>query len=175
MQALLGPDWAWVGLGRNDGKQAGEYAPIFYVRPSPPPPPYLHALFVLETLFSVLSQGDARGLSCRSEALLLAHRARHRVAHAFGRRRERHAEHQLTLRNSPHLPGPDFLCFSSPSRPRFAPSVRPVRSPRLRLPTGKNADRFEAVAHDVVWLSLTPNVPGSKGWDAVRLRPARGD
>ncbi|EPT03257.1 hypothetical protein FOMPIDRAFT_1047244 [Fomitopsis schrenkii] len=27
---LLGDDWAWVGVGRDDGKQAGEFCPIFY-------------------------------------------------------------------------------------------------------------------------------------------------
>ncbi|TFY62867.1 hypothetical protein EVJ58_g3596 [Rhodofomes roseus] len=27
---LLGDDWAWVGVGRDDGKRAGEFCPIFY-------------------------------------------------------------------------------------------------------------------------------------------------
>ncbi|KAI0340288.1 hypothetical protein BDW22DRAFT_1334331 [Trametopsis cervina] len=27
---LLGSDWAWIGVGRDDGKQAGEFSPIFY-------------------------------------------------------------------------------------------------------------------------------------------------
>ncbi|KAI0696360.1 mannose-6-phosphatase [Cytidiella melzeri] len=27
---LLGDDWAWIGVGRDDGKQAGEFSPIFY-------------------------------------------------------------------------------------------------------------------------------------------------
>ncbi|KAJ7908946.1 Endonuclease/exonuclease/phosphatase [Mycena leptocephala] len=27
---LLGSDWDWVGVGRDDGVQAGEYSPIFY-------------------------------------------------------------------------------------------------------------------------------------------------
>ncbi|KAG8945597.1 hypothetical protein FRC04_000644 [Tulasnella sp. 424] len=27
---LLGDDWEWVGVGRDDGKEAGEYGPIFY-------------------------------------------------------------------------------------------------------------------------------------------------
>ncbi|KAJ7748989.1 Endonuclease/exonuclease/phosphatase [Mycena metata] len=29
---LLGEDWGWVGVGRDDGAQAGEYNPIFYKR-----------------------------------------------------------------------------------------------------------------------------------------------
>lgn len=32
LQALLGEGWRWVGVGRDDGFQQGEYAPIFYVR-----------------------------------------------------------------------------------------------------------------------------------------------
>ncbi|KAL0066338.1 hypothetical protein AAF712_006597 [Marasmius tenuissimus] len=28
--ALFGDDWAWVGAGRDDGKEKGEYCPIFY-------------------------------------------------------------------------------------------------------------------------------------------------
>ncbi|KAF9032865.1 hypothetical protein BDZ89DRAFT_1091189 [Hymenopellis radicata] len=27
---LFGDDWAWVGVGRDDGKQASEFSPIFY-------------------------------------------------------------------------------------------------------------------------------------------------
>ncbi|KAI0088347.1 Endonuclease/exonuclease/phosphatase [Irpex rosettiformis] len=27
---LLGDDWAWIGVGRDDGKQAGEFSPVFY-------------------------------------------------------------------------------------------------------------------------------------------------
>ncbi|KAL6304714.1 Endonuclease/exonuclease/phosphatase [Sparassis latifolia] len=27
---LLGDDWAWVGVGRDDGRAAGEFCPIFY-------------------------------------------------------------------------------------------------------------------------------------------------
>ncbi|TFK72830.1 hypothetical protein BDN72DRAFT_762830 [Pluteus cervinus] len=27
---LLGTDWAWIGVGRDDGVSAGEYSPIFY-------------------------------------------------------------------------------------------------------------------------------------------------
>ncbi|KAJ7108168.1 Endonuclease/exonuclease/phosphatase [Mycena epipterygia] len=27
---LFGPDWDWVGVGRDDGVEAGEYSPIFY-------------------------------------------------------------------------------------------------------------------------------------------------
>ncbi|KAJ7282386.1 Endonuclease/exonuclease/phosphatase [Mycena rebaudengoi] len=27
---LFGSDWDWVGLGRDDGKEAGEFSPIFY-------------------------------------------------------------------------------------------------------------------------------------------------
>ncbi|KAJ7175183.1 Endonuclease/exonuclease/phosphatase [Mycena crocata] len=27
---LFGEDWGWVGVGRDDGKQAGEYSPVFY-------------------------------------------------------------------------------------------------------------------------------------------------
>ncbi|KAL1411634.1 hypothetical protein Q8F55_002598 [Vanrija albida] len=30
LAALLGPKWAHVGVGRDDGKQAGEYSPIFF-------------------------------------------------------------------------------------------------------------------------------------------------
>ncbi|ORY91674.1 Endonuclease/exonuclease/phosphatase [Leucosporidium creatinivorum] len=30
LQQLLGEKWGWVGVGRDDGRQAGEYAPIFY-------------------------------------------------------------------------------------------------------------------------------------------------
>jgi endonuclease/exonuclease/phosphatase family metal-dependent hydrolase len=30
LQVLLGSDWEWVGVGRDDGKQRGEYSPIFY-------------------------------------------------------------------------------------------------------------------------------------------------
>jgi hypothetical protein len=31
LHALLGPaTWDWAGVGRNDGKQAGEYSPIFF-------------------------------------------------------------------------------------------------------------------------------------------------
>lgn len=30
IQTLLGPSYASVGVGRDDGKKAGEYAPIFY-------------------------------------------------------------------------------------------------------------------------------------------------
>ncbi|TXT07216.1 hypothetical protein VHUM_03386 [Vanrija humicola] len=30
LAALLGPSWAHVGVGRDDGKEAGEYSPIFY-------------------------------------------------------------------------------------------------------------------------------------------------
>ncbi|HVT45394.1 MAG TPA: endonuclease/exonuclease/phosphatase family protein [Thermoanaerobaculia bacterium] len=44
-------------------------------------------------------------------------------------------------------------------------------------------DRFELLAHDTFWLSETPEVPGSKGWDAAyerivtwgRLRDRRSD
>jgi hypothetical protein len=28
--SLLGPGWACVGVGRDDGQKAGEYSPIFY-------------------------------------------------------------------------------------------------------------------------------------------------
>lgn len=31
LQALL-PDYGWVGVGRDDGKEAGEYNPIFFLR-----------------------------------------------------------------------------------------------------------------------------------------------
>ncbi|KAG7097724.1 hypothetical protein E1B28_005045 [Marasmius oreades] len=27
---LLGDDWSWVGVGRDDGKEAGEFSPIFF-------------------------------------------------------------------------------------------------------------------------------------------------
>ncbi|KAF7795809.1 hypothetical protein EIP86_006976 [Pleurotus ostreatoroseus] len=30
LQELLGDDWGWIGVGRDDGKQAGEFSPIFY-------------------------------------------------------------------------------------------------------------------------------------------------
>jgi hypothetical protein len=30
IQSLLGPGWAYVGVGRDDGQKAGEYSPIFY-------------------------------------------------------------------------------------------------------------------------------------------------
>lgn len=32
LEALLGPRFAHVGVGRNDGKEQGEYSPIFYDR-----------------------------------------------------------------------------------------------------------------------------------------------
>lgn len=60
LQTLLGEGWSWVGVGRDDGYQAGEYSPIFY-----------------------------------------------------------------------------------------------------------NSDLYESISHEYVWLSPTPSVPGSKGWDAV--------
>ncbi|GBB96684.1 hypothetical protein RclHR1_02810002 [Rhizophagus clarus] len=30
LESLLGSDWNWIGVGRDDGKQAGEFVPIFY-------------------------------------------------------------------------------------------------------------------------------------------------
>jgi len=30
LQELMGDEWAWVGVGRDDGQKAGEYGPIFY-------------------------------------------------------------------------------------------------------------------------------------------------
>ena len=30
MQELLGPEWGWVGVGRDDGQTVGEYSPLFY-------------------------------------------------------------------------------------------------------------------------------------------------
>jgi hypothetical protein len=30
LQVLLGDDWGWIGVGRDDGKDAGEHTPIFY-------------------------------------------------------------------------------------------------------------------------------------------------
>ncbi|OCH84829.1 hypothetical protein OBBRIDRAFT_740880 [Obba rivulosa] len=30
LQELLGNDWAWIGIGRDDGVSAGEFSPIFY-------------------------------------------------------------------------------------------------------------------------------------------------
>jgi len=30
LQQLLGDDWGWVGVGRNDGNKAGEFSPVFY-------------------------------------------------------------------------------------------------------------------------------------------------
>ncbi|KIY67302.1 DNase I-like protein [Cylindrobasidium torrendii FP15055 ss-10] len=30
LQVLFGDEWAWVGVGRNDGKTASEFSPIFY-------------------------------------------------------------------------------------------------------------------------------------------------
>ncbi|KAA1471978.1 mannose-6-phosphatase [Dentipellis sp. KUC8613] len=33
MAELLGTDWSWVGVGRDDGVAAGEFSPIFYNKP----------------------------------------------------------------------------------------------------------------------------------------------
>lgn len=30
LDLLLGDEYKWIGIGRNDGKEAGEYAAIFY-------------------------------------------------------------------------------------------------------------------------------------------------
>ena len=30
LENLLGSDWNWIGVGREDGKKAGEFVPIFY-------------------------------------------------------------------------------------------------------------------------------------------------
>lgn len=30
LQVLLGDDWGWIGVGRDDGEERGEYSPIFY-------------------------------------------------------------------------------------------------------------------------------------------------
>ena len=30
LQILLGDDFAHIGIGRDDGKEGGEYSPIFY-------------------------------------------------------------------------------------------------------------------------------------------------
>jgi len=30
LHQLLGDDWGWVGVGRDDGDKAGEYCPVFY-------------------------------------------------------------------------------------------------------------------------------------------------
>lgn len=30
MQELLGDDWSHIGVGRDDGKEAGEYSAIFF-------------------------------------------------------------------------------------------------------------------------------------------------
>ncbi|CAB5377840.1 unnamed protein product [Rhizophagus irregularis] len=30
LESLLGSNWNWIGVGRDDGKQAGEFVPIFY-------------------------------------------------------------------------------------------------------------------------------------------------
>ena len=30
LQVLLGSGWAWVGVGRDNGRRIGEYNPIFY-------------------------------------------------------------------------------------------------------------------------------------------------
>lgn len=30
LQAMLGPTWEHVGVGRDDGREAGEYSPLFY-------------------------------------------------------------------------------------------------------------------------------------------------
>lgn len=30
LESLLGSNWNWTGVGRDDGKQAGEFVPIFY-------------------------------------------------------------------------------------------------------------------------------------------------
>lgn len=32
MVELLGPDWDWFGVGRDDGAEAGEFSPIFFKR-----------------------------------------------------------------------------------------------------------------------------------------------
>lgn len=32
MVELLGPDWDWFGVGRDDGAEGGEYSPIFFRR-----------------------------------------------------------------------------------------------------------------------------------------------
>ena len=33
---LFGDDWAWVGVGRDDGVAKGEFNPIFYKKYDPP-------------------------------------------------------------------------------------------------------------------------------------------
>lgn len=30
LKELLGDDWGWVGVGRDDGVERGEFSPIFY-------------------------------------------------------------------------------------------------------------------------------------------------
>ncbi|KAL0066334.1 hypothetical protein AAF712_006592 [Marasmius tenuissimus] len=30
LDQLFGDDWSWIGVGRDDGKEAGEYSPIFF-------------------------------------------------------------------------------------------------------------------------------------------------
>jgi len=30
LEELLGDDWGWIGVGRDDGVEAGEFSPIFY-------------------------------------------------------------------------------------------------------------------------------------------------
>lgn len=32
MVELLGPEWDWFGVGRDDGAESGEYSPIFFKR-----------------------------------------------------------------------------------------------------------------------------------------------
>jgi hypothetical protein len=32
LQQLLGSQWKYYGVGRDDGKEKGEYSPIFYNR-----------------------------------------------------------------------------------------------------------------------------------------------
>ncbi|PSR74723.1 hypothetical protein PHLCEN_2v9602 [Hermanssonia centrifuga] len=35
LQQLLGDDWSWIGVGRDDGIQAGEFSPVFYKTNTP--------------------------------------------------------------------------------------------------------------------------------------------
>jgi endonuclease/exonuclease/phosphatase family metal-dependent hydrolase len=44
--------------------------------------------------------------------------------------------------------------------------------PSEHVPIGYLADRFELLEHDTFWLSETPAVPGSRGWDGYHPRIA---
>jgi len=91
---------------------------------------------------------------------------------------------------------PDIVGFQEPLAHQLAdlrerlPQYRIVGRGRAaspdegeHVPVGVRADRFEIVDRETVWLSPTPDEPGSVGWDAdlpriatcVRLRGERAD